>query len=140
MILLLAKFCQHAACRFRMQEGYVEVLGSFPRRFVDKAQALAFAFGQGVAYSVFDAEGYVVYAVVALVKPFLDSALGRRRLKQFKLHLAAFEKGGLDFLVCDLFYCVTLKAIPKCSIREIFILLHFRNIGGKDTHIFSMCK
>ena len=59
-----------------MQERNVKVLRSLARLFVDEAYAFFITFSQRVSHAVFDAECYVVYSVVAFVKPFLYGAVG----------------------------------------------------------------
>ena len=92
-----------------MEEGDVQVLCALAGSLVDEAYSLLVAFGQGVAHAVFDAEGHVVYSVVAFVEPLLDGAFGRGGLQQFEFHLAALQEGGLHFLVGHLFNGVTLQ-------------------------------
>ena len=104
---MFAKLGQHAASRLRVEEGDVELLGTLARSLVDEADALAVALCQSIGHTVLNAESHVVHTLVALVEPLLDGALGRCRLKQFELCLAALQEGCLHLLVFYYFYYIS---------------------------------
>ena len=115
---MFTKFGEDTAGGFRMQEGDVQSLGTLARCLVNETQPLLVALGQCVGYTVLYAEGYVVYALVALVEPLLDSTLGRCRLQKLKLNLAALQESGSYFLVFYYFNVVTLQAQHVLKVRQ----------------------
>jgi len=120
-----------------VQESDVELFGTLARSLVNKAHFLPVTFSQCVDDTVLNGESHMMDTVVALVKPLLNCAVGRCRLKQFKLDFAAAQKGCLYLLVSYFFYCITFQtenvlkirqslfmlctAMPRCSMCEIFI-------------------
>ena len=115
---MLAEFCEDAAGRFWMEEGDVQPLSTLTGLLVDEAYALLRNFGKTFGHTVLHAEGYVVYALVALVEPLLDGALGACRLQQLQLHLATAQESGLHLLVFNNFCCITLQAQHVCEERQ----------------------
>ena len=86
-----------------MQETDVQVLGSLACLLVDEAHALVLAFVQ-CGVGVVDGESNVVHTALAavLLNERGNGALGASGLEKLDFHVAYLEKGGLDFLVCNL--------------------------------------
>ena len=104
-----------------MQECDVQTLGTLAGLLVDEAHTLFTDFGESTGHTVLNAESYVMHTLVALVKPFLNGALGRCRLEQFQLHLTAAKEGGLHLLVLYYFCCITLQAQHVSEIRQALL-------------------
>ena len=107
---MLAELCKDAHCALGVQEGNVQLLGTFARGFVDETYAGFFGFFQGIGYAVFHTEGHVVHALTFLFDEFGNGAFGRCGFQQFEFHLTAFEECSLYFLVCHFFYVVSLQS------------------------------
>ena len=107
---VFAELGEDAAGGLRVEEGDVQAFGTLAGLLVDEAHALLADLGECVGNAVLDAEGDVVYTLVALVEPLLNGAFGRCGLEELELHLTALQEGGLHLLVLDDFRCITLQA------------------------------
>ena len=134
LILILAKFGQHAEGRFRVQEGDAQALGALARGLVDKADAQFLGLFQ-VAFDVLDAEGDVVHAAapVVVLDELGDGAFGAGGLQKFDFGLAAAQESGLHFLVGDFFDGVALGA--KQFFKERNGLVQARD---GDSNVFNV--
>ena len=127
-----------------MEEGNVEAFGALAWSLVNEADALLADLGQSFGYTVLNAEGYVVHALVALVEPLLDGALGACRLQEFQLHLTALQESGLYFLVFYNLDVVTLQTQHVLKVRQAFFnaldgnaqMLNVRNLHNDKILIF----
>ena len=86
-----------------MQESDVEALCAAARSLVDRTEAFALHFCNGVGHTVGDGECQMVDAFAPFLDETRDGAFRAGRLKQFNLGLANLEESGLDLLVSDLF-------------------------------------
>jgi hypothetical protein len=59
-----------------MQESNIQALGTLARLLVNQTNALLADLSQPLGDTILYTEGYVVNALIALIEPLLDSALG----------------------------------------------------------------
>ena len=110
-VLILAKFGQHAAGRFGMQEGDAQSLGTRTWGLVDETDAQLLGLFE-VTLDVLDGEGDVVHtaASVVLLDESGDGALRAGGLQKLDFGLTAAQESGLHLLVGDFFNGVALGA------------------------------
>ena len=111
LVLVLAKFGQHAKGRFRVQEGDAQAFGAFARGLVDKTDAQFFGLFE-MAFDILDAESNVVHATTSVVvlDELGDGAFGRSGFQKLDFSLAAAQESGLYFLVSYFFNGIALGA------------------------------
>ena len=124
---ILAEFGEDSDGALRMQECDVEAVSTFAGSGINEADSLLIALGKRTCHAVFNAEGHMVYALVALVEPFLDGALGACGLEEFQLDLTDLEEGSLNFLILDHFGLVTFQSKDIFEIRQHLINTLYSN-------------
>ena len=72
---MLAQLGQDATGGFRVKEGYVQVLSTLARGFVNQADTFLVALGQGIGHTIFNTECHMMDTTTSLVKPLLNGTL-----------------------------------------------------------------
>ena len=108
--LLLAKFCENSASRFRMEECDVQTISTLTGSFVNKADALLIAHSESLAHTIFNLEGNMMNTTTTIVEELLNGAFGACWLQQLQFHYTHLQEGCLHFLVFYDFGLVNFQA------------------------------